>query len=84
VPRDGQQPRPSIAAGEPVDAAKGTQAGVLNDILGIRGIADNPARKRLRIAEVRQHHPAKARLIVLVACHATSGSTPIACATIVT
>ncbi len=31
-------------------------AGVLHDILGVGGIAGQPARKRQRIAEMRQHH----------------------------
>ena len=74
----GKQPSPSIAASVPFDTAEGRQAGILDDILGIGRIANNPPRKRIIIAEVGQHHAAKACVIVLVACHATSGSVPIA------
>jgi hypothetical protein len=73
VARDGQQPSPRIAAGKSADAAKGTQACLLHHVLGIGGVSGEPARKRVGIGEVRQHHRTEARLIV-VCCHAPTSA----------
>jgi hypothetical protein len=74
VARDGQQPGAGIAAGKSADAAKGAQACLLDDILGVGGVAGKPARKRVGVGEVRHHHRAEARLIV-VCYHAPTLST---------
>jgi len=45
VARDGQQPRRALPPANPSMPRKARRQASLNDILGIRGIADNPTRK---------------------------------------
>ncbi len=54
---------------KPPIAAKRPQASLLHHVLGIGTGAGEPARERVGVAEVGQHHAAEAHLIV-VAAHA--------------
>ena len=59
VAHDGQQPGPGIDPGKAADPAKGPQASLLHHVLGIGAIAGEPARERVGVGEVRQHHAAR-------------------------
>ena len=61
VAHDGEEPGARIAAGEPENGAERLQAGVLDHVVGVRDVAGEEARKRMRVVEVRQHDAVKAR-----------------------
>src|SRR5262249_34392818 len=54
-----------VDSGKAADAAKGAQASFLHHVLGVGAIAGEPARERVGVGEMRQHHAGEARLIVL-------------------
>ena len=75
---DREQPRRASTPEKPPIPAKGAQAGLLHHILRVGAIAGQPARKRVGLREVRQHHAAaKACLIVLAAEAAHARCTPV-------
>src|SRR5262249_17945952 len=53
VPEDREQPGPAVGAGiEPGEAAKGAQAGLLDEILGLRPVVGEPERAPIERIEV--------------------------------
>ena len=59
IAHDGQKPGAGIAPGIAIDADKSPQAGFLHDILGVMGIAGQPAGKRQCVAKMRQDDSAE-------------------------
>src|SRR5262249_41660446 len=55
VPDDGEEPRTAIARAEMVEIAERPQKGLLNHVVGIGGVAREPARERVGRVEVRKN-----------------------------
>jgi hypothetical protein len=68
---DGQHPGTRAAASEAADRAEGPQTRVLDHVLGVGPISGEPARQRVGLGQMGQHHAPEA-LAVTVAAHLVS------------
>src|SRR5207247_4118228 len=64
---DRQQPSPGIATRKGADRTEGAQASLLENVLCVRAVACEPARKRKRVLEMGQDDTIESRPILLAA-----------------
>jgi hypothetical protein len=65
VSHDGQQPRPRVAFAIAVEVPQRTEHRVLDDILRVVLVAQEIARERVRIVQMRQHNSFEALDVAL-------------------
>src|SRR5262249_11189417 len=64
---NGEEPGTRVDPGKTADISEGAQARLLHHVLRVGPISGEPARERVGVGEMRQHHAGEARLIVLAA-----------------
>ena len=63
VADDGERPGPAVGARKPRNPAQRPQAGLLHHVLGIGAVSHHPARQRIGVVEVGQHHVGEPRVV---------------------